>query len=118
MIKTLQRKFIVTAMAAISILILVLLGTINVGNICLTGGQTKRMMRLLSENDGNAPPQIEPMEREGPGFLEPPMNEDLAMSARYFLVRFDTEGQIVYADVERISSVTEEEAKELAPGAF
>lgn len=118
MIKTLQRKFIVTAMAAISILILVLLGTINVGNICLTGGQTKRMMRLLSENDGNAPPQIEPMEREGPGFLEPPMNEDLAMSARYFLVRFDTEGQIVYADVERISSVTEEEAKELAQELF
>lgn len=75
-------------MAAISILILVLLGTINVGNICLTGGQTKRMMRLLSENDGNAPPQIEPMEREGPGFLEPPMNEDLAMSARYFLGPF------------------------------
>lgn len=118
MIKTLQRKFIVTAMAAITILILVLLGTLNVGNICLTGRQTKQMIRMLSENDGNAPPQMELKERERPGFFEPPMNEDIAMSARYFLVRFDTEGQIVYADVERIASVTEEEAKELAQELF
>lgn len=114
MIKTLQRKFIVTAMAAITILILVLLGTINVGNICLTGGQTKRMLAMLAENDGSIPPQMNPKEKEGPGFLEPPMNEDAAMSARYFLVRLDTEGQIVYVDVGRIASVTEEEAKELA----
>lgn len=114
MIKTLQRKFIFTAMAAISILILILLGTINVGNICLNSRQTKRMLAMLSENDGSIPPQMDPKEKERPGFLEPPMNEDAVMSARYFLVRLDADGQIVYTDVGRIASVTEEEAKELA----
>lgn len=112
--KTLQRKFIVTAMAAISILILVLLGTINVGNVWMTGGQTERTLAMLSETEENFPPQMDLREKERAGFLAPPMNEDTAMSARYFLVRADMDGKIVYKDVGKIASVTEAEAGEFA----
>ncbi len=114
MIKTLQRKFIITAMAAISILILVLLGTINVGNVWMTGRQTERTLAMLAENEGNFPPQMDFREKERTGFLAPPMNEDTAMAARYFLVRVDTDGEIVYKDVGKIASVTEAEAGEFA----
>lgn len=114
MIKTLQRKFIITAMAAISILILVLLGTINVGNVWMTGRQTERTLAMLAENEGDFPPQMDFREKERTGFLAPPMNEDTAMAARYFLVRVDTDGEIVYKDVGKIASVTEAEAGEFA----
>lgn len=114
MIKTLQRKFIITAMAAISILILVLLGTINVGNVWMTGRQTERTLAMLAENEGDFPPQMDFREKEGTGFLAPPMNEDTAMAARYFLVRVDTDGENVYKDVGKIASVTEAEAGEFA----
>ncbi|MBR1816078.1 MAG: HAMP domain-containing histidine kinase [Lachnospiraceae bacterium] len=51
MIKTLQRKFIVTAMIAITILIVVLLGTVNVVNIVRLNNRNDNMMDMLSGTD-------------------------------------------------------------------
>ncbi len=45
MIKTLQKKFIATAMAAISILLLVLTGTINVANGLISARQTDEQLK-------------------------------------------------------------------------
>ena len=45
-------------------------------------------------------------------------NEDELMSARYFAVRFDHEGSIIYTNVENISSVDEETAQALAGQAY
>ena len=52
MIKTLQRKFIVTAMTAISVLLLLLLGTINLINIGVVGKQMDAKLEIISENEG------------------------------------------------------------------
>ncbi|MGN1399765.1 MAG: sensor histidine kinase [Erysipelotrichaceae bacterium] len=115
MIKTLQRKFIVTAMTAISVLLILLLGTINILNIYYVGNQVDEKLEMISESEGN--PDNIPMV---PGNMPPresygmKNDYDTFMSSNFFVVRFDRNGEIVYTDVSRISSVIEEEAKELA----
>jgi hypothetical protein len=47
MVKTLQRKFIVTAMVAITILITVMLGTINGINVWRSSSENWRMLSAL-----------------------------------------------------------------------
>lgn len=113
MIKILQKKFIKTAMAAISILLLVLLGTINIVNNWLTNQQTERTLTMLSENEGQLPPRPDSQPRERPGFWNPPLEENAAMTASYFVVFLDNNGNVVRTNVTRIASITEEEAQTL-----
>lgn len=114
MIKTLQRKFILTAMAAISVLLLVLLSAINLINGWSVNRQADRTLTMLSEREGILPPQRDLQEKGPQGLLNPPLNEDAAMSARYFVIRLDSKGSVVYTDLNHISSVTKEEAESLA----
>ena len=115
MIKTLQRKFVVTAMIAISVLLILLLGTINIINIGVVGNQVERKLEMISESEGN--PDNIPM---APGGIPPrePYGQkndyDTFMSSNFFVVRFDRNGDIIHTDVSRISSVSEQEAEELA----
>lgn len=113
MIRTLQKKFVITAMAAITVLLLVLLGAINVVNAWSVNQQTERLLAMLSDSE-QAPAPKKPHEEERQDFLSPPITEDTAMSAVYFLVRLDADGEVAYTDVSRIASVTEEEAGEYA----
>ena len=53
-------------------------------------------------------------DRGRPGFLELPIDEDTAMSARYFLIRYNSDGEAVQTDVSKIASVTEAEAEKMA----
>lgn len=115
MIKILQRKFIVTAMTAISVLLILLLGTINIINIRTVGTQISAKLEMISRNEGD--PDNIPM---APGDMPPrepygrKNDYDIFMSSNFFVVRFDKKGEIVYTDVSRISSVSEQEAKDLA----
>lgn len=115
MIKDLQRKFIVTAMTAISVLLILLLGTINILNIYYVGNQVDQKLEMISQNEGN-PDNIPRVSKDMPP-KEPYgiKNEyDTFMSSNFFVVRFDQNGTIIYTDVSRISFVSEQEAKELA----
>lgn len=114
MIKILKKKFIITAMASISILLIVLLGAINTINYYITQEQTDRMLTMLSDNEGKIPPKITPQDRKAPDFFAPPNDEDIAMSTRYFTVRIDNNGNIVQTDINNIASVTVEQAEQLA----
>ncbi len=119
MTRTLQKKFITTAMLAITVLILVLLGAIN-GIYCwISGQQMERMLGMLADNGGAPSMQREMTEKEmpqrgRPGFLDQPIDEDTAMSARYFMVRYNSDGEVVQTDISKIASVTEEEAGKMA----
>lgn len=113
MIQMLQKKFVVTAMAAITLLLLVLLGAINGVYYGITRRQAEHTLEMLAGNEGKTPPRFEEPNAQPPGFFNPILKEDLAMSAPFFLVFFDSSGEMVRADVSRISSVTQEEAEEL-----
>lgn len=115
MIKTLQRKFVFTAMIAISILLLLLLGAINTVNILAVEHQTDRKLLMLAENEekpdnnpmphGNKPPR-EPFGQKN--------EDDDFMSSNFFVVEFNADGEITRTDVSRVSSVEEQVAETMA----
>lgn len=118
MTRTLQKKFVVTAMAAISVLILLLLGAINVANFVLVGNQIDRSLQIIAarEMGGDVQPPIDAPPRR---FLDPPKNaNDTILSSNYFVVRYDPGGTITYVDVSRTSTVSEDDAKARAALAY
>lgn len=117
MTKTLQKRFVITAMAAISVLLLVLVGTINIANYWIASQQIEEILLELVESEGLYTPPIAQQKEERPPFPSAPTPDDM-MGARYFFVRFDSNGQIIQVDVDHILSVSEDEAKTLAAGLF
>ena len=116
MIQTLQKKVVVTAMAAVTVLLLFLLGAINVANMLIVERQVDRTLRIISDSEaGGIPPRSD----GAPPFMEAPKNDyDTVLSSNFFVVRFDWVGNILNADIQRTSSVTEEEAREMAAQAY
>lgn len=115
MSRALQKKFVLTAMAAITVLILFLLGAINVANFIAVGNQVERNLEMISnmnmDGDNPFPPSDAPPERP----MDGPKNQyDTFLSSNFFVVRFNPEGDITYVDVSRTSSVSQETAETLA----
>lgn len=115
MIRTLQRKFVLTAMAAVTVLLLFLLGGINVANGVIVGEQVQRTLEMLAsanmEGENPFPPSDPP--RDHPFDLLK-NDYDTFLSSNFFLVCFNPAGEVTFVDVSRTSSVTEEEAEDLA----
>lgn len=116
MIKTLQKKFVITAMTAITVLVLLMLGAINIVNIVIVDRDMDQTLSMISENEsGYGEKHIRPEETPPPSSFDKPKNEqDIMMTSTFFLVRFDENGSIISADISRTATVTEEEAKETA----
>ncbi len=114
MIKALQKKFIIAAMSAVTILLVALIGGINIANCWLNDSQAGRQLDMLAETEGRIlQQQGKPRLRPGDLF-HPPIDEDTAMSLRFFSVRFDSQGQVVHKDTSRIASVSGSEAEAYA----
>ena len=111
MIKTLQKKFILSAMLAITILLTILLGAINIGNAYVSRQQNEQMVRLLLDEETMMHPM--PRDNKPKGFWTAPMDENSRMSALYFTVRIDQNENMIKIDTSRIASVSEEEAIEI-----
>ena len=122
MIRTLQRKFIVTAMIAVSVLLLVLLGGINLANALSSSRQSDQLLEVLAAQEDFGPTPREQTEAPGePERTRSPQNpflrapdEDDRMTALTFSVRFDAAGEAESVRLERIASLGEEEAVSLA----
>lgn len=122
MIQILRRQFIITAMVAITVLLLVLFGVINIGNIIVNNQRTGHVLNDLIKSEGLYTPPEEAMvqfshteEFAGPWpqISEMPSADDM-LGARYFFVRFDTNGEITSADTNHIHAVGVTEAQEMA----
>lgn len=151
MIKSLQKKFIKTAMIAISALILAILIGINIFNLITQNNQIHSNMELLSRFDGgkNSPMPDGEIAPEGfipgsrikddfpdddiddtndididdneelikdfrNGRMPERTDEDRFMSLTYFIVRYNSEDELVYTDTSRIASVSDEYARLVA----
>ena len=120
MIRELRRKFVLTAMLAVSILLLLLLGAINILNYRSMNEDTDKTLRMLSSYEGDVsnleqrPEQREdnlPPVRFG---MEGKNNYDAFLSSNFFVVRFAGSGEVTYVDTRRTSAVSEDEAQSLA----
>lgn len=117
MIRALQKKFVKTAMVAITVLILMLLGAINLSNILMVRTNIDRRLQMIADNEGNPPPPGKPFPSDR--WMEHPKNEyDSFLSSNFYVVRFDQNGKVHAVDVSRTSTVTEQEAVDLATQIF
>lgn len=122
MIRALQKKFVLTSMTAITILLLVLLGGINISNLVVTNRTTKETLSALmqqeqmrSHSDSGSAPQTAPAPPEGQGDpLDGRPSQDDVMSSNYFVVCLDSSGNATYTDVTRVQGLTDETAADLA----
>ena len=88
--KVLQKKFVFTAMLAVSILLLILLGTINVVNIVMVRTETNKTLAMISEADGNFD-HIQPPKSLPPSDfrIEPKDERDKFLSSNFFVVKLN-----------------------------
>lgn len=116
MIKVLQKKFVITAMIAITVLMVLMLGAINIVNINMVDNEMTSTLAKISENQGdfdNAP--MRPEQDSPDSLFGMPKNEpDMIMSSNFFVVIVDNDSNVVFVDVSRTSSVTQEQAEEMA----
>ncbi len=133
MIRTLQKKFILTAQLAVTVLLVVLLAAINVFDLVFTENRVGETLSMLAETLGE-PQRLIPPEFAGEDakrdddhrapwrdseFPEGRKNDyDVLMSSNFFLVCFDEDGEVTRVDCERTSAVDEEDAIELAESAL
>ena len=110
MTKALQRKFIRTAMVAVTALLAVLVGSINLANWWQERAQTDQMLQFLLQED------LPPADQGpgGPGPFWRPFNADTRGAARFFQVFYDQSGQVVRVDVGQIATVSESQALDYA----
>ena len=103
-------------MTAITVLIVVLLGGINIFNISAVSKQNKRTLDFLVSDSMPEQPirpdGIRPPDDNGRFGLKPP-EEDRQQSAVYFRISEDGSGKVINIDVSKIPSVTQIEAKEI-----
>lgn len=115
MIYSLRKKFIKISMLSVSIVFLAIYIVIGYINVSQMNERTDAFTDIISENNGRFPkwdkiPGKPGDRREMRGFMTP----DSGASTRFFMVWFDHEGEIVGVNMDFISSVTKEEAKEFA----
>ena len=116
MIKTLRLKFILFAMAAVSILLLVLGLSINGLAWFMFERQADEMMETLVESEGNfmkpPPDEFDEGGDRREGFRPPAM--DIMRSARFFIVYMSDSGSILFTNIDQIFYVSNDDAIEYA----
>lgn len=117
MIASLQKKFVRTAMIAITVLMLLMLGALNVANILMVDRQLEKNLMLIAENEGIVPTAIPGTWPQDNGRGQ--KNEvETFLTSNFFVVRIDAHGKILLTDTSRVTSLTEEEAGQLALQAY
>lgn len=118
MIKQLRKKFIFTAMVAVTVLIVIIVGAINIFNCMVIDSQTDRTLEFLVQKSfepdfkkSEEPSKNMPEKRD---IFDKPMNEDTFMASRCFTVYLTSENEILRVDTGRISSVDEKTATAIA----
>ena len=121
MIRRLRMKFIGICLGSLMLVIALLMGLLNFLNYREMVGGMDNLLDLLAENDG----RFSPPER-GSGFKELPdsfdgqnmFSPETPYATRFFSATLDENGEILTVDVEMISAVDSEEAKEYAAEAW
>ena len=112
--KTLRRKFIIFAMSAVTVLLMLLVLSINGINFYLNVRQENMIMETLVKAEGN----FKIMDFSGkppakiPFYPRPDM--DQMHSERFFAVKLDKTGKVIGINLDQIFSVSPKQAEEYA----
>lgn len=108
--KTVRKKFIFFAMSAVSVLLVVLIGAINAVSWIVLDRESDKILDAIADGNDKF---IQMENRERRRFFAP-SDIDTLKSARFFMVSIGADGNIEDINIDRISSVTAEEAAEYA----
>lgn len=126
MIKTLRRKFISIAMLSTSLVLFVIIASINVANYISMNSTLDVRLELIADNGGRFPDfnqapapsdadipddTIEPSRKHG-------IDKETPFDTRYFSVLLYDNGTVSIIDTGKIASVTTEQASEYATTLF
>lgn len=110
MIRTLRRRFVLFAMSAVTVLLVILVLAISGFSYWMFDRQSDQMLEALAAGEGG----FRPAELPPPAPFAPQMNLDTMLSLRYFTVLVDGNGAAVEPNLDRISAVDRETAIEYA----
>ena len=114
MIRRLRRRFIRIATLSVTAVMLLLTVLLNTANYISTRNDLHDMLQLISQNQGTIPvsrqeaPAGAPPQKAGPK-PDGPFTAETPYSTRYFVLRYQEDGTLVQADLNKIASVTEDE---------
>ena len=107
MIKRLRKRFIKIATLAVAAVLFVLALSVNIANFISINSDLNRTLRLITDNRGiipHNPPEGKPgTEPNGHFDMETPF------STRYFVLRYNSSGELTGADLDKIAAVTEDD---------
>ena len=132
MINKLRKKFIAAAIAAVFLVLLVLIGSINLLNYRSLVSDADGTLQILAENRGSFPRQMfreqdKPSEPQPPPAIERndgPFDArrggigELAYQSRYFSAWFADDGSLSRINLDNLASLTEEDAAALAENIY
>lgn len=113
MIRQLRRRFVFSAMIAITALLLAVVGLINGVNLATSSRRVEQMLTQLADAQGDYKPPEKHRKPEKADPLMLPSADDI-LGARFFWAKADVTGTLDQVDTQRIFAVTQEEATELA----
>ena len=132
MINKLRKKFIVAAIAAVFLVLLVLIGSINLLNYRSLVSDADGTLQILAENRGSFPRQMF-REQDKPSEPQPPPaierndgpfdarrggSGELAYQSWYFSAWFADDGSLSRINLDNLASLTEEDAAALAENIY
>lgn len=109
MIRKLQRKFILIAMASVVAVLALLLGAINITSYLDVENQADELLALLSDNRGSFP-SLGGMPGKPGRPASPDFSAETPFETRFFTVILDEEGRVVATNTGNIAAVTAETA--------
>ena len=140
MIKRLKRKYILVVMCVVIAVIGIIVAAINIVSYSSVNSQLDEILTLIVDNEGNMPDFSPPKpdkpdndgntqspdgeEQEGDGNEQTDENErqefspETPFATRYFVVKFNTDGDVISVNVDKTASVDELQAKEYAMSVF
>lgn len=108
--KTLRKKFILFAMSAVTILLVVLIGAITGFSWIILDGQSDSVLHTIASGNG----LFFQAKFPDPKPFAPPMDMDTLKSARFFTVHTDQDGNVLDVNIDQISTVSPEQAAQYA----
>ena len=118
MIKRLQRKFIISAMAAVAIVLSIIMIIINGVNYVNIIKSANNLLNILEDNNGVFPmeekdnPPAEDKDEKKPPKMD--ISKEAPFQTRYFTVEITPEGNVYRIDTGKIAAISTETAKEYA----
>ena len=121
MIRKLRLKFVMTALISVLAVLLVLVGGINVINYGRVLREADELLHILSDNGGMFPDRMIPGSGDFVPAAPPDMgfnnrigSPEIVFETRFFSVKYDSEGNVLHVDTDRVSAVSEDTALEYA----